>query len=112
MTPELAAVLQVEPLNANSAISVGLMLTILTASIYLSRSLTRTEEQLRQINEKLKDLGKLPDRVQTVEKTLSNLEADINNLWEAFREIRPRAGDTMGNTRSERGIYRRDIKGE
>lgn len=100
---ETLALIQTEPLNANSAISIGLMISILAAAVYLSRSLTRTEEQLKQINEKLTDLGKLPARMVIVENQLQNLETDVNNLWEAFRATRRDPGDTIANTRRERG---------
>lgn len=100
-----AIALQIEPLNANSAISIGLMLSILAGAIYLSRAMTRTEEQLRQINEKLSNLSGLPDRVKTLENQIGNLQNDLNNLWESFRAMRGEDGGTLGNTRRARGPY-------
>lgn len=72
-------------LTADSLVSVGLLIAIIGAVAWLSRALTRTEEQLRGINEKLGNLATLPERMALVEASVANLEGDVNNLWAAAR---------------------------
>jgi hypothetical protein len=99
------ALMQAPTLDATSAVSIGLVVTIVGATAYLSRVLTRTEEQLKSINEKLSSLADIPRRLAIVENHIGNLEGDINNLWAAYRE------DSPHRMRRERGAQHRN-KGE
>lgn len=110
----LAAVVQVDPVTTQSAISVGLMITIIGAVAWLSRVLTRSEMELRSINEKLGELKTLPGRMSLLEQEVGHvrdhvttLEADVNNLWTAVREATD-DGDLLDRTRRERGPRLRD----
>ena len=106
--------MQVDPVSAQSAISVGLMVTIIGAVAWLSRALTRSEEQLKGINEKLVILSSLPERMALLEREVGHvkdhvatLEGDINNLWTAWRQ--EDGADELDNVRRERGVKpRRD----
>ena len=117
----IVAAMQMDPLNTNSAISIGLMVTIIGAVIWLSKLavgltkvLTRSEEQLRAVNEKLADLKTIPERMALLEqkvghvdnkvdhvaKHVETVETDVNNLWAAVRQ---EDGDLLDRTRRERG---------
>jgi len=103
----VAVAMQVDPLTAQSAVSIGLMVTIIGAVAWLSRALTRGEEQMKAINEKLAALVSLPERMALIERDVGEvrdhirtLEGDVNNLWSA---VRREDGDLLDNTRRERG---------
>lgn len=105
----VAVALQVDPLTAQSAVSIGLMITIIGAVAWLSRALTRGEEQMKAINEKLAALVSLPERMALIERDVGDvkdhirtLEGDVNNLWTAVREA-GEEGDLLDRTRRERG---------
>lgn len=106
----MVAVLQTRPLDTQSAISVGLMVTIIGAVAWLSRVLTRSEEQLKGINEKLVELKQIPERMTKMEGEVSHikrhvesLEEDVNNLWTEWREDGVEGKDLLDRTRRERG---------
>ena len=101
--------MQVSPVTAQSAISVGLMITIIGAVAWLSRVLTRSEMELKGINEKLMELRTLPERMALLEREVGHvkdhmvtMEGDINNLWTSVREATDE-GDLLDRTRRERG---------
>lgn len=107
-TPIVAA-MQLDPVSTQSAISVGLMITIIGAVAWLSRVLTRNEEQMKGINEKLALLISLPQEVALlkgevghVKDHVATLEGDVNNLWTAVRESNE-GTDLLDRTRRERG---------
>ena len=105
----IVGMMQVDPVSTQSAISVGLMITIIGAVAWLSRVLTRNEEQMKGINEKLALLITLPQEVALLKGEVSHvkehfetMEGDINNLWAAVRET-SNDGDLLDRTRRERG---------
>ena len=110
----IVAAVQMDPVSTQSAISVGLMVTISGAVAWLSRALTRSEERLRSLDEKLLILSTVPERMTKIEARVEHiathvgsLEDDINNLWSEWRK---EPGNELDNIRRERGPRpRRDL---
>lgn len=88
----LFALAQSPSLDTNSAISIGLMIVIITATGYISRMFTRHEAKLDRLDEKMDDLSPVPERLTKLERKvgeavshLEGLEDDVNTLWTTAR---------------------------
>jgi cell fate (sporulation/competence/biofilm development) regulator YmcA (YheA/YmcA/DUF963 family) len=76
-------------IDSNTAVSVGLLLVIISAVIKLN-------SMLKDITNELKNHAKTPEKVEKIEKTLmrtdhriETLESDVNNLWAFARTDDP-----------------------
>jgi hypothetical protein len=78
------------PIDSNTAISVGLLIVLLTAAIKINSI-------LKDITNELKTHSKTPEKIDSMEKSMiklegkvSMLEGDINNLWASTRTDDPK----------------------
>jgi hypothetical protein len=78
-------------ISTDTAVSIGLLITIIGATWRLSSLLT-------EIKLRLDKLKSTPARLQHIENHLMAFEEDINNLWAAVR-AGPDASKILGNTR-------------
>lgn len=117
LVPSIAAAMQqaaaaqaAEPVGAQSAITIGLMITIMGATAWLTRALTKGEQEMKRLNEQLlevrgaiTELKAIPERITRVEDHVQNLEIDLNNLWAEWRKLTVATIDDHDRTRRERG---------
>jgi hypothetical protein len=103
----LLAQVDAVPISGESAISIALVLAVVggVAGLTWRLSAISTKLDLLQnlpakvetLNDRVNALVDMPSEVKRLSKEVRTLEADVNNLWSAYRE------DPHGRTRRERG---------